>query len=122
MGGSVFEPSRCIHIIDSLITNVADMMAYEGLSPYSTANQLKNGLANRQATMLNALKNYGAFGLSGTTAVQARLSANIPQAQLAVNSISIPTNRFNGSLFGSATLKAQHRPTINSSVGSRLAT
>lgn len=107
MGGSVFEPSRCIHIIDSLITNVADMMAYEGLSPYSTANQLKNGLANRQATMLNALKNYGAFGLSGTTAVQARLSANIPQAQLAVNSISIPTNRFNGSLFGSATLKAQ---------------
>ena len=107
MGGSVFEPSRSIHIIDSLTANVADMMDYEGLSPYGTADHLKNGLANCQVTMINAMKNYDAFGLSDATAIQTQLSANIPQARLSVNGIHIPTNRFNGSLFSPAILKAQ---------------
>lgn len=107
VAGSVFEPQRCTHIIDSLTANIAEMMAYEGVSPYNTANNLKSSLSNRQTTMINALKSYQEFNLSGSTAIQTKLSANIPQARMAINGIGVPTNRFDGSLFAPIILTAQ---------------
>lgn len=107
VAGSVFEPGRCTEIIDSLTAKVTDMMAYEGRSPYSTANSLKSGLSNRQGTMINALKNYSKMQLGNATEYQVQLSANIPYAHLSVNDLPVPTNSFNGSLFSPVTVKAQ---------------
>ena len=51
MGGSVFEEDRAKAIIDSLTENVTPMMALEGKSPTSTAEQMKNSFTGctRQA-------------------------------------------------------------------------
>lgn len=99
VGGSVFEPSRCMAIIDSLTGNVADMMAYEGASPYGTANGLKSSLTDRNSTMMNALKRYTSFGISNTEGVAVHLSSNISEARLSVNGITVPTGKFDGTLF-----------------------
>lgn len=107
VSGSVFEPGRCTEIIDSLTAKVAGMMAYEGGSPYSTANSLKRGLSNRQNSMINALKNYSKMQLGNATEYQVQLSSNITQARLSVNDLPVPTNRFDGKLFSPVTVKAQ---------------
>ena len=99
VGGSVFEPSRCTEIIDSLVNNVAAMMAYEGASPYGTANDLKSRLSNRNGTMIDALKRYSSFKLSSTEGVSVCLSSNIAEARLSVNGLPVPTGKFNGTLF-----------------------
>lgn len=107
VAGSVFEPERSKQIIDSLTAKVADMMSYEGQSPYGTANDIKNKLSNRQSTMINALKNYSRMKLGNTTECSAKVTTNITQAQLSVNGLPVPTGRFSGSLFLPITLKAQ---------------
>ena len=108
VAGSVFEPNRCAQIIDSLAERSAPMMQYEGGSPWGTARDLKNNLtSSRQNTMINALKNYHRAKLTYVDAIQVQLSTDLPHAKLFVNDIPVPTNKFNGSLFGPITVKAQ---------------
>lgn len=107
VAGSVFTPERCNAIIDSMAYNTEGMLAYEGRSPWGTANSLKNSLSRRQQTLINAMKNYTPMNLGGVTEQKVSLSANIPQAHLLVNGMEVPTNKFNGSLFAPITLEAQ---------------
>lgn len=107
VAGSVFEPERCNAVIDSMAQNTELALSYEGHSPWSTANTLKSQLRNRQQLMINTLKNYHAFNLSGVTEQKVSLVANIPQARLRVNGMEVPTGKFGGSLFAPITLKAE---------------
>lgn len=108
VAGSVFEPKRCVAIIDSLAAKVTPMMQYEGASPSGTANDLKGKLtASRQSTMFNTLYNYERAQLSDAGMLEVQLSANLPQANLFVNNLPVPTNKFGGTLFSPITIKAQ---------------
>ena len=107
VAGSVFEPERCNAIIDSMAANTERALSYEGQSPWGTANTLKSQLKSRQQMMINTMKNYTSFRLSGVKEQKVSLMANIPQARLRVNGLEVPTGKFNGSLFAPITLKAE---------------
>lgn len=53
------------------------MLAYDGKSPYGTANQLKSALRGRQAPMIRALIDYWRMGLSTDMKREITLSANV---------------------------------------------
>lgn len=107
VAGSVFETNRCNAIIDSMAQNIELALSFEWKSPWSTANTLKSQLKSRPQQMINALKNYYAFKLSGVTEQKVSLASNIPQARLRVNGMEVPTGKFGGSLFAPITLKAE---------------
>ncbi len=107
VAGSVFEPERCNAIIDEMAARIAPALAFDGQSPYSTANQLKNALANRQGSMINALIDYWRMGLSTDMKQEITLSANVEGAALRVNDMEVPTGKFSGTLFAPVTLKAE---------------
>lgn len=108
IGGSVFEPSRCNEVIDSLVAICSPAMALEGRSGNVTSmgNNLKNNLSGRNNTMINALRNYYAFDLSQTSAQSAQLGSDADGARIEINGIDIPTGSFKGNLFAPVKLKA----------------
>lgn len=107
VAGSVFEPVRCTAIINELANRVAPTQALDGGSPWQTANTLIASLsAARQATLIDNLRNYSKFGLTGKTAQRVTLSANINEAHLMINDMAVPTDRFEGRLFAPITVKA----------------
>ena len=107
VAGSVFEPERCNTIIDEMAARMAPALAYDNLSPYSTANQLKSSLAYRQNTMINTLVRYSRFGLSSQMKQHVSIASNVSGAALRLNDMPIPTGKFSGTLFAPITLKAE---------------
>ena len=106
MGGSVFEPSRCNAVIDSIAARVEPMMQLEGRSVMSSASELKNNLANRMPAMMTILRGYSPMKLISVTPQNVRLSSNIDAAKLYINNTEVLTGRFNGQLFAPVTLRA----------------
>ncbi len=105
VAGSVFEPNRVKHIVDSLVVNVKGMMAFEGKSPDGSANALKNNLtSSRQQNMIQNMRNYSPLRLSGVTSQTVSLMTDLPEARLMLNGMDIPTNKFSGTLFSPVTL------------------
>ena len=107
VAGSVFEPERCNAIIDEMAARIAPALAFDGRSPYGTANQLKSALANRQGSMIQALIDYWRMGLSSDMQQAVSISANVDDVSLRVNDMEIPTDKFSGTLFAPITLKAE---------------
>ena len=91
--GSVFEPTRCEEIVWEIYDNISPALSFEGnsssLSMISTVRSAHNG------SRMNTLRNYFNVNYS----LYANLSANIPEARLAVNGQEIPTGKFEGYLF-----------------------
>ena len=110
VAGSVFEPTRCNEIIDEMAARTAPILAYEGQSPMGTANSLKSSLANRSNTMINALIAYWRMGLTSKMKQTVSIKANIADAPLRLNDMTIPTNQFSGTLFAPITLRAEDVP------------
>lgn len=107
VSGSVFEPARCTHIVDSLLNNVKEAMFAEGISPLGSAGTIKNKLtADRQAAMIAKLKAHPLMALHDAEGEQLHLSTNLPEARLLINDQPVPTNRFGGTLFSPIQLKA----------------
>ncbi len=111
--GSVFEPTRCQEIVEELRERVINSMeGWEQNALYSTSNNITSNLtSSRQNSMTNALKNYNfngtpIFQLSDTERQQVKLSADISEAQLFVNNLCVPTNKFDGYLYAPIRLKA----------------
>ena len=93
VGGSVFEPSRCEEIMAEIYQNVNPALAFEGSSTsMSLANTIRSAY---NGTRITNLRSY----FTPPFSIYATLSANIPEARLAVNGQEIPTGRFSGSLF-----------------------
>ena len=110
VAGSVFEPTRCNEIIDEMAARTAPILAYEGQSPMGTANSLKSSLANRSSTMINALIAYWRMGLTSKMKQTVSIKANIADAPLRLNDMTIPTSQFSGTLFAPITLRAEDVP------------
>ncbi len=107
VAGSVFDPERCNTIIDDMAARMAPALAYDNLTPYGTANDLKNSLAYRQGTMIQTLINYWRMGLSADMRQEVSIASNVEGVSLRVNECEIPTERFSGTLFAPVTLKAE---------------
>lgn len=109
IGGSVFTPERVAQIVDSLTARTAPMMAYEGASPYGTANGIKSTFSNtaRYDQLLSSLKNYGTFNMKKAKEQSVRLASNAKGARLFVNDIPVPTGKFDGKLFAPVTFRAE---------------
>ena len=106
VGGSVFEASRSKEIADMLEANVAPAMSISGESPSGSANKVRNQLAWRLNTSINALRNYGPMKLSGVSSMEVTLASNVEDARLLLNGQDVPTARFAGTVFEPAVVKA----------------
>lgn len=110
VAGSVFEPSRCQQIVDSLVNNIYDAASYESNTNAvnSTASSLKSNLsASRQSTMISQMKSHKLMMLSSVNGITAKLASELPEARLLVNGQPVPTNKFSGTLFPPITVKAE---------------
>ncbi|MCR5533962.1 MAG: CotH kinase family protein [Bacteroidaceae bacterium] len=99
--GSVFEPTRCEQIVREIYNNINPALSFEGSSSStslaSTIRSAYNG------SRINTLRDY--YGLK--YGLYAAISANIPEARLAVNGQEIPTGKFAGYLFSYGALPIQ---------------
>jgi len=107
MGGSVFEPTRCAEVIDSLAERAYPLQQLEWGTPWNMANELKTNLNSRMTTMTNTIRNYSPMKLNGVTARRTTLRSNVSGAGLYINDIKVPTGYFNGNLFPPVTLRAE---------------
>ena len=117
IAGSVFEPSRC----EEIVTEIADYADtafnqvtrsdWRGTSTEScwesAYNVLNNLTESRQSTMITALKNFSRMKLAGKVPIKATLKSNIDDARILVNDQAVPTNSFNGQLFGPVTVRTE---------------
>ena len=106
--GSVFDHDRVTAIVDSLTAAVRPMMAFEGRSPDSSANSIKNNCStSRASTMIGKMRAFAPLQMGDRIPQKVTVSASHPTIQLFTNDVPIPTNRFSGTLFGPVTLRAE---------------
>ena len=97
--GSVFDPKRARDVVTQLI----NLMAADGHNASSSGNDIINHFtSSRQTTTYNNMRIY--FGLNAPVSVN--LSANIEEASLLINGLSVPTGKFDGKLFAPASVTA----------------
>ena len=106
MGGSIYEAQRAAQIADLLAANAEPAMQLNGASVYPTANNVKNNLRSRLDYSTGRLMAYAPMQLDGVSAQHVTLTSDVADAQLYVNNMLVPTDRFNGYLFAPATLRA----------------
>ncbi len=106
---SVFEPSRCAKICESVADRVAHTQSlYNNESPWNSANYLKlTTSSSRQDLLMSLLKNFSHLKLSSQSLCTAELLASIPEARLSFNGMPIPTSKFNGKYYAPLTVKAE---------------
>ena len=91
--GSVFEPTRCEDIVWGIYQNTNPALYFENSS--SRLSILYSMYSAYNGDRINTLRNYFSLKYS----LYATISANIPEARLAVNGQEIPTGKFAGYLF-----------------------
>ena len=91
--GSVFEPTRCEKIVRDIYNNINPALSFEGGG--SNTGLIGTIRSAYNSSRISTLRSY--YGLS--YGIYASISANIPEARLAVNGQEIPTGKFAGYLF-----------------------
>jgi len=104
VAGSVFEPERCSEIINQMASETEAALAFEGRSPWSSANSLISKISNNENrySRIAGLRSY--FRLKEPYTIN--LSSATEGATFIINNQEVPTGRFNGPLFAPATIKA----------------
>ena len=104
LNGSVFTPSRCLSIGDSICRLVEPALSWEGKAPWTSFNEQKNSMSDQSSrnARMNSLKN--AYGLGSGMAV--KFNANVPGASFLINGQPVPGATFDGTLFAPVTLEA----------------
>ena len=104
VAGSVFDPARSLDMLQRIADEMEPALALEGLSTEPTAGYMRDVMTEtRKQTMLEAMGAWlPAFTSQRTqlSATQLRLDTNLPEARLSVNGMAVPTNRFDGLLYG----------------------
>lgn len=112
VAGSVFEPERCREEITRWASRVEHMQtipnAYgTNASPWPSANSVIAELQKRQAALVDAMKNYTPLRIMTKKPLKATLKSSVPDAQIKMNGLNVPTGRFNGLLVPPVVLKAE---------------
>ena len=102
VAGSIMEPQRCRAIIDEMVAYTVDALAIEGNDPTDSANRLYSNIADESARSrrISHMKSF----MQLTEEYTVSLCSNHPEARLLVEGQEIPTRRFDGTLFGPATV------------------
>ncbi len=108
MGGSVFVIDQCEAIIDSVTTMITPALAIEGENYNTTvkATKLRNCIADRDGRYNTAMSNLKSLLSIKDEQYDVEISANTDGCRLLLNGQEIPYNKFDGTLFGSISLKA----------------
>ncbi|MCQ2095691.1 MAG: CotH kinase family protein [Bacteroidaceae bacterium] len=107
VAGSVFEPARCRAIIEELANHANDLMRQLGGSPWNSANGMISAFStSRQSSQINNMKRYHLLNPYTQEQINASISADNEEGRLLLNGQPIPTNRFSGTLFLPATVRA----------------
>ena len=106
---SVFEPSRCVAICESVANRVAHTQSLNNnQSPWISANYISLQLTSaRQSALMESLKSYSPMKLSSKSTRTVKLQTNIPEARLSFNGMPIPTGKFDGQYYAPLTVKAE---------------
>lgn len=108
VNGSVFDPERCTEIANALKDEMYKAIAFEGNASElesrnaSTINHVTN--SEQRSSRITNMSNY--LGLSSEDAYTLTIRSNIDGGSLWLNQEEIPLNKFSGTLFAPATLKA----------------
>ena len=106
--GSVFNPDRVAHIVDSLVANVEPMMKLEGRSAAGSGSTVKSGCSDsRAATMISKLQAFASMKARDLVKQEVSLSTNHHGTALFINGLPVPTNKFLGTLLGPVTVRAE---------------
>lgn len=100
--GSIFEPERCLDIINEMVRYTLPALSLEGNDPTGKANSLYKRISNegnRKARMDNMKKFMGL-----TEEYKVVLESNIPEARLLIDGQEVPTRKFDGILYGPVSL------------------
>lgn len=107
ISGSVFDPTRAKNMIDEMAKYMNKGMQLQGESCTSTASSLKNHISStHQTNIINSMKSYSPLGLKSTSTSTLKLSSNIPDAEIFINDIKVPTGEFTGKVFKPIKIKA----------------
>jgi len=105
--GSVFTTGRCHEIIDRIAAEMEPALALEGLSTEPTAGYMRMVLTDeRREKMIRSLSNWSYSRLDGAEGSHVVLGSNVDGVALQVNGVSVPTGRFDGTLFAPTVLRA----------------
>ncbi len=105
-GGSVFDPTLCSEIIDELACITAPVLKIEGLSPWETANLLKDSFAGRMDKFITYAKAFELANLSHESVSEISVRIDKRMSRLQINGIDVPYSNFKGKIFGEYSLKA----------------
>lgn len=106
--GSVFDYDRVAAIVDSLATNVAGIMkSKDGLDPWPMAETIKRSVKGRGDVMQAEMRAWAPLKASSLSRMAVTFSSNIVAARLFLNDLPVPTNRFSGTVYAPAVLRAE---------------
>ena len=108
VNGSVFDPERCTEIANALKDEMYNAIAFEGHASdleSRTASTITHVTDNGQrSSRISNMSSY--FGLNAEDTYSLTVQSNIDGGTLWLNKEEIPKNKFSGTLFAPATLKA----------------
>lgn len=108
VNGSVFDPERCTGIANALKDEMYMALSFEG-----NTNKLEERVASlinyvtnvdKRSSRMKNMSNY--FGLTSQDTYSLTIKSNIDGGSLWLNQEEIPLNKFSGTLYAPATLKA----------------
>lgn len=112
VGGSVFgDEEEITSIVSEMAEHIKPALLWEGNDPTGTYKEQAQGIisavtGNYRSRMASVIKNYSAFGLSGTDIQALQLSSNVSGGEITFNGMEVPRSKFNGFVFAPVTLKA----------------
>ena len=106
MGGSVFEKTRAVAIVDELAERVRPMTRLDGHNPDRAASNIRSQLNTRMEKMMTCMQGFQQMKLSGVKKQTVMLSADTEGARLYINDLEVPYASFNGRLFAPVMLRA----------------
>lgn len=112
VGGSVFgDEQEITGLVTEMAERIKPALLWEGNDPTGTYKEQAQGIisavtGNYRSRMASVIKNYSAFGLSGTDIQALQLSANAEGGEITFNGMEVPRSKFDGYVFAPVTLKA----------------
>lgn len=107
--GSVFEPERCLAIIDEMEAYVRPALALEG---ETNLGELANSSASLRDYICNTSRRFNCkdymkqiLGLSSECGVT--VESNTPEVRLLLDGQEVPTRKFDGTIYGPATITSK---------------
>lgn len=106
VSGSVFDPTRCKPIIDTMTETITAALAIEGNSPVEKVQKLYGRIADKEGFHTAAINNLKETFEITDDEYTMQISSNTNQCRLLLNGQEIPENFFDGVLFPHISLKA----------------